>query len=149
MADTPTTGQKINGHVFDHSSIEITFAGTIIRATQEISYSGTLEPGKLRGTSPAVLGRTRGEGDHEGSFKLAKADFQALVDALGDNFMEVDFQIICIYAEDPDPQITDTLNGCRITSWSNASSQGTDPTMVECDMHMLEVLLNDKPSFRV
>lgn len=153
MAEIPVTGQKINGNVFDHSSIEVKAGTLIISAIQEISYEATLEPGKLRGTSAAVLGRTRGEGDAEGSMKLAKQDFQALINKLAPDdsvgYMEVQFDITVQYVEANSTSIKDDLFKVRITNMTNSSSQGTDPAMVELDLHILDLVMGGKRAYTV
>lgn len=149
MASPQTTGQKINGDTYSHSSIEAKISDLIIAAIPEIEYGSQLEPGELRGTSSAPLATTAGEGATDGSVKLAKKDFRALIKKLGNNFMKKKFQIVVQYAEEGEETIVDTLNGCRITAWRNSSSSGTDAVMVDVDLHIMQPLLDDLSPYSV
>lgn len=137
MASNPV----INGVVYDHSSIDINIDGVRKLQISEISYSQTLEPGKLRGAAAKVLARTRGEYDAEGSFKISKAEGAEIVAALGNGFMTKSFTITCSYSEFGQGILTDVLEGCRITKIEDSSS-GTDATMQTYSLHIMNLKLN-------
>ena len=71
--------QLINGKTFDFSSIEITIGALSYTNVTEITYSDSLEPGILRGTSAKKKGRTRGEYNAEGSITVYKADLASIL----------------------------------------------------------------------
>ena len=131
----------INGVVYDHSSVEITIKGTRYLQVSEVTYKNTLEPGKLRGAAAKVLGRTRGEYDAEGSFKVSKAEGARIIADLGHGYMAKEFGIVCNYSEAGQDMITDTLQQCRITGTEDSSS-GTDATMTTFNLHVYNLLLN-------
>ena len=137
-------GRLINGKVFDFSSIKISVNGPIFTNVQEISYSDSLEPGILRGTSALKQGRTRGEYNAEGSISIYKGDAAVLKTALAalglGGFMEAEFDIIVTYAEVAAAvPVVDTLRGCRITNADNSHSQGSDPLQETFDLDIMEI----------
>lgn len=136
-----STNPLINGVVYDHSSIEINIKGVRFLQCTEIEYSDTLEPGKLRGAAAKVLATTRGEYSAEGSFSLSKQDGQQLISDLGQGFKAKSFPVTLNYAEAGMDFITDTLRGCRITK-VEASSSGTDATMLKFSIHIMNILWN-------
>ncbi len=143
--------QLINGHRYDFSSIELTLLpGKIFTNVQEITYSQTLEPGILRGTSPHKLGRTRGQYDAEGSLTMYKEDWAEFIRLIRvdpqnvtQGFMEASFLVTIIYQELKSGAInTDILRGCRITSVENSHSEGTDALTVSADLDIMKVIEN-------
>ncbi len=145
MADYPL----INGHKYDYSSIELDFNGTIYLGVQEISYTQTLEPGIVRGTSAQKLARTRGEHDAEGTLVMYKQDFDEFITdlATGDEgYGEVSFDISVVMSTPNQPTSVVRLLGCRITSEEESYSQGTDALVVSCD---LDIMLIEKQGLRM
>lgn len=137
-------GRKINGKVYDYSSITMTINGQPYQGVTEISYSDTLEPGVLRGTTALMRGRTRGMYEAEGSFTIYKEDFepvkQALI-ALGlGGFGEAEFLITVSYAEVGSALITDTIEGCRIKHQENSHSAGnSDALTTKVDLSVFRI----------
>lgn len=133
----PGTGRKINGIVYDYSSITIVVNGVPYPGITEINYSDTLEPGILRGTSAFMRGRTRGMYEAEASFTMAKEDYNVLIKALVTlgggiaGFMEVPFLISVSYAEATAALINDTVEGCRIKHNENSHSAGNSDGLVQ------------------
>lgn len=136
-----STNPLINGIVYDHSSIEANIKGVRYLQLSEIEYSDTLEPGKLRGAAAKVLATTRGEYSAEGSFSLSKQDGNQLIADLGQGFKAKSFPIVVNYAEAGLDMITDRLQGCRITK-VEATSSGTDATMLKFSIHIMNILWN-------
>lgn len=136
-----STNPLINGVVYDHSSIEVRLKGVRYLQLSEIEYSDTLEPGKLKGAAAKVLATTRGEYSAEGSFSLSKQDADQLIKDIGPGFKVKSFPVIVNYSEAGMPMITDTLVGCRITK-TEASSSGTDATMIKFSLHIMNILWN-------
>ena len=138
MADYP----RINGHVYSFASIEVSVGQTIFTGFTEITYTQTLEPGIFRGTRSEKLARTRGEHNVEGSFSLVKDEYQELIAALGEGYMEESLEFTVNYSELLQPTVTDVLTGVRITSEEDSHSQGTDALVVACDMDILFMTRN-------
>jgi hypothetical protein len=140
----PGTGRKINGLVYDYSSVTIVINKIPFQGVTEISYSDTLEPGVLRGTSAYMRGRTRGMYESESSFTMSKEDFEPLKQALASlgfgGFMETPFLISVSYAEQNSPIITDTIEGCRIKHQENSHSAGnSDGLVTKVDLSVFRI----------
>lgn len=144
---SPGTGKKINGLVYDYSSIEITINGLPYQGITEINYSDTMEPGILRGTGPLMRGRSRGLYEAESSFTIAKEDFDAVKRALVamglGGFMEAVFLITVSYKEATGNMITDEIEGCRIKHNENSHSAGNaDALMHKVDLSVFRIKWN-------
>lgn len=145
----PGTGRKINGKVYDYSSISIVVNKIPFQGITEISYSDTLEPGILRGTTAFMRGRTRGMYEAEASFTIALEDFEPIKEALSalglGGFMEAEFLIGVTYSEKTSPTINDTIEGCRIKHTERSHSAGnSDGLLVKCDLSVFRIGHNGK-----
>ncbi len=138
MADYP----KINGQIYSFASIEVKVGVQVFTGFTDLSYTQTLEPGIFRGTRPEKLARTIGEHNVEGSFTLVKEEYQELIAALGDGYMETEFDITATYSETNAPITTDVLVACRITSEEDSHSQGTDALVIACDLDIIKMTRN-------
>jgi hypothetical protein len=129
------TGRVINGTIYSYSSIVIAISGKTRTGVTEISYSDSLEPGELHGTSPYTLGRTRGMYKAEASFTVSKLDFEQIkldLVALGQGgYGEATFVITVVYRENSAGLlITDTIEGCRVMKEENSHSSGSADALV-------------------
>ena len=138
MADYPL----INGQIYSFASAEVKVGIQVFTGFTDISYTQTLEPGVFRGTRPEKLARTIGEHNVEGSFTLVKVEYQELIAALGNGYMETEFDITVTYSEVNGPITTDVLQACRITSEEDSHSQGTDALMVAADLDIIRMTRN-------
>ncbi len=139
MADYPL----VNGQKVSFASIEIKIGTLLLTGFTDLSYSQTLEPGIFRGTRPEKLARTIGEHNIEGSFTLVKDEYQELIAALGNGYMQTPFDITNTYSEiNSTTLMTDVLTGCRITSEEDSHSQGTDALVVACDLDIMKMTRN-------
>ena len=142
MADYPL----IRGLRYDYSSVDINVNGRGVTGVTEIEYSHKLEPGKVRGTSAQVLGRTRGQYEAEGSFTMPKQEADELRAALGAGYMERSFDVVVHYAERGQPLSTDRLVACRIKSESNSHKEGSDALAVKFDLDVIALISNGTPA---
>ncbi len=140
--------QRINGHRYDHSSIQANFGALSFTAIQAISYTDSLEPGIQRGQSSKKLGRTRGEYEASGSITLLKEDVPellALLAALGQGgSMEAVWDLTATYSKnlgDPTPAV-DKLIGIRITEIGDDHSVGGDVLVNEISLDIMELSRN-------
>jgi hypothetical protein len=139
MADNPV----INGHKYGWASVEAHVDGIPQREFTEIAYSAKVDVGKARGAGTRVLGRTRGEADHEGSVTMLKAEAERWFTRLGHGFMLKSFPITVSYDETGDGGVkTDSLLGCRITNVEDNPKTGTDPLTVKVDLHIMRIRYN-------
>lgn len=149
--------QLINGAAYDFTSIEIVIGARTFARISSINYEHGVDQGEVRGTSPFVLATTRGQYSASGSMTMYKEDFDALTTLLAampgpgaapvGGWMEKRFPIIVTYAEPSSGRLlTDTLTGCRIMRARDNHSSGADAINVECDLHIMQVMMNGKPA---
>jgi len=139
----------IQGHRYSFASIEALFNGLKILGFTSINYEDSLEPGKIWGSRPQKIGRTRGKQDPKAEVEMLKLEweqFKLTLGAAGVGFGEASFNIIVVYAEQPyAPVTTDTLIGCRITNVKDASQDGTDASKVTLTIDPMTILHNGVP----
>jgi hypothetical protein len=136
----PAPNPLINGNRHDYSSIEFRLGGgPRTFGVVEISYSHTLEPTAVRGTSAKKIGRTRGQYDAEGSFTVFKTEADEIIAELGDGYLERSFNILVSYAEPGLPVVSDVLVGCRIKRDEDQHSEGGEPLRVKFDLDVMEI----------
>jgi hypothetical protein len=148
----PISYPLINGHRYSWTSVEagIGPSGTIVRGLVSADYGDELTPGKLRGTGPNVIGRTRGEYDGDAEFEMYRLEWENLKAQLGSptkGFGETAFPVTFQYAEDGQPVVTDTLEGCRITKVRTGGQEGSDPTKVKLTIDLTRILHNNIPIY--
>lgn len=129
----------INGHRYSFSSIEATFNGKKYIGFSAINFDEELEPGEVRGASAELLGRTRGDYKTSGSYEMYLQEDEVFIEALGDGYGEVSFNITVMYAEDNSPVIQKTLIGCRIKKGSHGHTKGTDGLSVKRDLSIVRI----------
>lgn len=146
----PISYPLVNGHRYSFTSIEFGANGIVTRGVSSIDYGDGLMPGKMRGTGPNVVGRTRGEYDADAEIEMYRLEWENLKATLGVSgvgFGETAFPIQVQYAEANQPVITDTLEGCRVTKVRTGGQEGNDPTKVKISLDLLRVLHNGVPMF--
>ena len=142
------TGTKINGFVYQYSSVTITIANLPYSGVTEINYSDDISRSKLMGTGIFPLGLTRGNYTAEGSITIVKEQFPKISAALsqqggGRGFAEVSFLVTVTYAEPGSALITDTIEGCKIKHNENSHSSGsTDGLVHKFDLDVFRIKWN-------
>jgi hypothetical protein len=151
----PVPFPLVNGSRLSFASIEALIASNLFYGIKEISYSEMLEPGEVYGTSPQLMGRTRGQYKSEASFTLFKEEWLDMQLALstagsvlGLGWMEFPFDVVVSYAEIlGGPIQTDKIRGCRVKKAEDSHSQGTDALVVKVELSTMYVLRNGLPAF--
>lgn len=146
----PISYPLVNGHRYSFVSIEFSANGLVMRGVKSIDYGDKLTPGKMRGTGPNVIGRTRGEYDADCSVEMYRLEWENLKQTLGTGgvgFGETAWDITVTYGEVGQPVVTDTLEGCRITEARSGGSEGSDPTSVKLTIDLLRILWNGVPIY--
>jgi hypothetical protein len=135
---------------FQHSfsSIEISIGGIKkVVATKSLKYSDPLQMGKIYGTSPHKIGRTRGQSDPTGTWEVYRsawdqlmADVLAIGGKLG--FAEQSFPIFVSYGEPSNPLLTvqDVRLGTRIHSPEGGGQEGTDPLTINLQLDIMRIV---------
>lgn len=136
----------INGVRYSYSSIKLTVNGKQIVGHKEVSYKQSKEPGHVRGAHPEKLGRTQGDLENEASLSLYEEEWNELLDALGDGYMDKVFDITVVYAtnEDVTRIATDKILGCQIKDIDKSRSQGNEGLEVKLELDVMEIHLNGK-----
>ena len=149
----------INGQRCDAGSYTITIDGLRYFGVKSLDYSDSLEPGKVKGTSPVVLGRTVGSYDTSGSIELfieEALDFESQLASSaavqfpqggGNGLGQAVFTInVTVYELSTGFGTNDTLVGCRVKSVSHTmpTNGGGDPATKKYDLDILSVLRNGR-----
>lgn len=128
----------INGHRYSFSSIELKINGTKYIGVKSINYDDGLKPAQLGGTTPLMIGRTRGKYEAKGDVEFYRIEAQAILDELDDGFYEVPFDIVVQYSEDDDqPVTTDNLVGVRLESTAASNSDGPDASTLKFGLNII------------
>lgn len=147
----PISYPLVNGHRYSFTSIEYGANGMIMRGVSSIDYGDELTPGKMRGTGPNVMGRTRGEYDADAEIEMYRLEWENLKSTLGNNgvgFGETAFPITVTYGEANQPTVvTDTIEGARVTKVRTGGAEGNDPTKVKLSIDCLRILHNGVPIY--
>lgn len=140
MANYP----QVNRHAYSFVSIETTIdvVGSKTVGIQAIDYKASLKPGAVYGSSARKNGRTLGKYEPSASMTLYKLDADELIDALGDGYGEISFNIVANFAENGQPISTVEIIGCRIAEWSESNKEGDEPTMTKFDLDVMDILVN-------
>jgi hypothetical protein len=150
VANIPISYPLINGHRYSWTSLEIGLNGVTMRGVSSIDYGDELKPGKMRGTGPNVIGRTRGEYDADVELEMYRLEWENLKSSLGQSgtgFGESAFPITVQYAEANQPVVTDTIEGSRVTKVRTGGAEGTDPTKVKLSIDCTRILHNGVPIY--
>lgn len=140
----------INGHRYSFASIEARFNGIAIIGFKSLNYDDSLEPGEVYGSRPQLLGATRGKQKASGDFEMYRLEFELLKASLAaiptglgltPSFGEPYFKIVATYAEAGQPVVTDTLHGVRIKKAASGNTDGTDASLIKCDLFVTRVEL--------
>lgn len=135
----------INGREYDFSSIEATIKGQKFENfLSSISYGQSLDGALVMGNHSQPRGKTRGSLETEASMDVFKADWYDILAALGNGYMEVDFDITVTYGDNGQRVKNDRLVGCNISGHNDDHSQGSDALVVSCDLLLNHIVIDGK-----
>lgn len=142
----------VNGVRTSYCSIVAGFDGFPIVGLRSINYREPLEIGKIRGTSPKPIGRTRGNADIEGDMEMYAEEWknQLLPKLAGlfglSGFSEASIPIKVSYAERRNPSgiHSDHLIGVRIHSPDRTNTEGTDASIVKLTLDIMDIVWANK-----
>lgn len=144
MPQTPL----INGNRYSFASLTLWFNGFPFVGFKEISYDQSLTPGQVRGAHPQMLGRTRGKLEANASATFYKEEWNEILAALGDGYMEAPLSIDVTYSENGETPKIDKLKGLRIQKHEDSHSEGEDPTEVKVEFSIMWIEPNGKKPLR-
>ena len=132
----------INGKWFAFQSVEMDVNGTILRGYKDISFETSGEFGNVYGTHPQRLGQTRGQIECTASLTMYLPEWNQLLAALGNGYMETVFPISIVFSETEGPVDVHRVKlvGCRIKSVSHSVSQGADAAEVAIELDVFEII---------
>lgn len=143
-----TSAPSINGHKYDFASLRFYVRAFRYFEVRDFSYKQSLAPGKVRGTSAKIRGRTRGVYDGTGSLTMYKAEYQLFIAQLAVTgpYMEQSFDVYASYAEAGAPIIKDTCLGIRIVDDEDSHSEGGDALLVKATLDIWEIRRGGLPA---
>jgi len=131
----------INGKNYDWESIEIMTPGGLAIGAQSISYKDSAKVENVYGKGRIIRGRGRGNYEASGSLELLRPDFDALVGALGSDYLgKADFSISIHGANDGGDSFSDTIVEAVITDQDLSGSQGDAKIPVKIDFSAKKIL---------
>jgi hypothetical protein len=134
------TQPRINGNRYAFSSVELVANGRRYKGVKEIKYDDSLEPERVRGTSPNNLGVTQGDYDANASITLYREEFDQLTNDLGDGYGEIEFEVTVTYANRGAPTVVDRLPAVRIKKVDNSNAQGPEALEVPLELCVIDVI---------
>lgn len=153
MASDPLAIQRplLNGHEYSFASLEVMVNNIVVVGLKSISYAPKKDVGKVYGTLPQKIGRTRGKEDPTCELDLYSIEWEVIRQSLGDNgqgYMEKPCNIMVTRQEPGRPVIQDYLVSCQVTNVANSGSDGTDALVVKVTFDVMRILTNKQaPSF--
>lgn len=134
---------NINGQRISFASLEAQLPGmpsfTLFKA---LNYTDKMDPGKVRGNSPIMQGKTMGDYEATGSIELFKEEDSMLIQNLGPGFLTVSFNLVVTYTPIGGQTIIDTIKGMNFTSGDGSNTQGTDGLVVKREFLAFKILWN-------
>jgi hypothetical protein len=134
---------EYNGNRFSWASIQIRFNGKRYIGVKSLKCSQELEPEMVYGTSAQPIGRTQGDLKPDASLEMYTAEADALIDDLGDGYMEKEFDIHVAFQEGAKIS-TRVLKKCRLKKVDESHSRGTDALTTTFDLSVMWIERNGK-----
>ena len=147
---TSFLGFRVNGHLFQSSSIEMRLGPYPIQNIMNLQYANQREVGTLYGFSPVKRGRTKGRETPSASFSAYKEDadeIMSIVSGLGlGGYGENSFDLSITYFEAGigGIPIVDVLSGCQITGDEDSHSDGVEVLMTNFTLDVIRIIRNGK-----
>lgn len=135
----------INGQKHMWADVIIKAAGADRRGFTSLNYKVKRAVKDLHGTGPNRVGVGLGAVTYEVDAEMYREHYQELIDALGDGYTSVPFQIVVAYRTRVGARlIRDTLNGARLVEGGVSGSEGEDAIKVKLTLNVGEILFNGK-----
>ena len=133
----------INGYEYSFSSVELRWRDKRYTGFKSINYKHSRDVGFAEGSPTQPLGLTRGSyGGVEGDLELLRKTFNAMVEDMGEGYLEQVFDILVTFAEKGQATCTDELRGITLTEESFDNARGADATTVKRSIKGLMLLPN-------
>jgi len=150
----------VNGVRYQFASLEMNFGiagfGSPVLGLQSVDYDQELEPGELRGTSPAVLALTTGKYSCSAKLKLPKAEGTYLEQQLAlagaanpdpltgiiPGFGQIQWTATLGYYDIGCPFQSDVWYGARIKKDSDSHKVAPDPLYMDFEIYLMALSRN-------
>lgn len=150
----------INGVRFQFASLELNFGipgfGAPVLGLQSVDYEQELEPGELRGTSPAVLATTTGKYSCSAKLKLPKAEGTFLEQQLAavgfqnpdpltgiiPGYGQIQWTATLNYYDIGNPLQSDVWYGARIKKDTDSHKVSPDPLYMDFEIYLMALSRN-------
>lgn len=142
----------INLKSYDHENVRISINGRELVTNASVSYSHGLEVEKQFGAARKAYGRTEGVYTAEDAeLTLGWAEGRNLIQFIGTDVgpdglpfyltEESAFDMTVSYAKTGEPLVVDTLRGCRIITYEDEASQGSEGLESSITLSVMELVL--------
>lgn len=133
----------INGQNYDWESIEITGPGGRVVGAQSIDYKDNAKVENVYGIGRDPLGAGKGNYEASGSMEMLRKDADALIGALGADFLgKADFTVSVAFANDGGQVTNDTLQKCVVTGTDFSAKQNDAKLVVKFELYIKKILWN-------
>jgi hypothetical protein len=109
-----------------------------------INYNDKLKRAKIYGNSPNPLGRNRGEVAPSGSIEFYRRQWKEVLNLLTGGgawgLSEKSWLITVQYSEVGMSPVVDILEDASINSPDSSNSEGTDASVVKCELDLMQIL---------
>ncbi len=150
MSQFPIPYPLVNGVRYSFSSIGFLASGQEIVGITEINYDQELKPGDVYGTSPQLIGATKGQLKNTASLLMLQYEYENFISALctlngtpGSGYMEARMDYVVQFQDgtpsNPGPLFQHILRGCKIMKETDGYKVGPDANGTKIDLHLFYI----------
>jgi hypothetical protein len=136
----------LNGNRYSFSSIGFLASGQEIVGVTSIDYDQELKPGDVYGTSPQLIGATKGQLKVTASLMMLQWEYENFITALcalngtpGSGYMEARFDYVVQFQDgvgaNQGPLFTHILRGCKIAKETDGYKVGPEANATKIELH--------------
>lgn len=134
----------INGATYDFTSIEFRAKGVWYPELTEIKYGIERKQKLVHASLPQPIAKAGRQLEPTASCKMLRTGVNRILEAFGDGYMEVEFEIVVNYSNEGEALKTDTIQKVNIRKIDLEASQGEDALEVPLEFTPMGILLNGK-----
>lgn len=134
----------INGYRHSFSSIKLQIARLTIIGFKSISYDRSRSRTMVYGNSADPIGKTRGKNEYKMEAELYLAEYNFLMQSLGNGYGDQFFQVFVDADEDGSDIVHDVATGCTLDSSEAGGSEGTDPLVRKVTFNPIKILFGGR-----
>ncbi len=140
----------VNGVRQDPSSVEMSLGDPInlIILFVSVSWKRTRSRTKLSLNHPDPVGKTRGKNEYDASLELAIAEYEAILNILGDGYGDIQFQISLNIKESGFNPVNVLISNCTLDD-DDGDASGTNALTRKIALNPTKILINGKDDLTV